>query len=198
MCPASVDEVPTSFVDTGRSGFEMGSPRMSLQAHTFFKMNYYDQTAEGYPELHREEQINKIKIIKQNINPQPAETILDLGAGTGFLNKFFPNHKITSLDPSQELLKQNQNQNKIKASAEQLPFPDHQFDWVISITAIHHFNLDQAIPEIKRVGQNNFVITVLKKANNKDLIIKKLKQNFQIKKQIDEEKDLIFILENFK
>ena len=130
-------------------------------------MNYYDQTAAGYPELHKEEQIKKIKIIKQNINIKPNEKILDLGAGTGFLNDFFDN--ITSVDPSEELLKQNRNPNKVKASAENLPFPDHEFDWIISVTAIHHFDLDKAIKEIKRVGKNKFVLTVLKKANNKEL-----------------------------
>ena len=159
-------------------------------------MNYYNQTAKGYPELHQEEQIKKIKIIKENIKIKPNEKILDLGAGTGFLNDFFEN--ITSVDPSEELLKQNKNPNKIKASAEDLPFPDRSFDWVVCVTAIHHFNLDESIKEIKRVGKNNFVITVLKKSQKKEQIINKLKQSFKTKKQIEEEKDTIFILENYK
>ena len=157
-------------------------------------MTYYDEISQGYSTLHREEQIKKIKLIKQNISIKPEETILDLGAGTGFLNEVFFANPITSVDPSGELLKQNQNPNKIKASAEQLPFSDHEFDWVICVTAIHHFDLDEAIPEIKRVGKNNFVITVLKKIKSKDLIINKLKQEFKIKKQIDEEKDIILFL----
>jgi len=159
-------------------------------------MNYYDQTAKGYPELHKEEQKKKIKIIKQNINIKPNETILDLGAGTGFLNEFFPNNEIYSVDPSEQLLKQNKNPIKFKASAEKLPFPDNTFDWVISVTAIHHFDLDESIQKIKRVGKNNFVITVLKKSSQKEKIINKLKQEFQIKKQIEEEKDIILILQS--
>ncbi|MBW2963247.1 class I SAM-dependent methyltransferase [Candidatus Woesearchaeota archaeon] len=161
-------------------------------------MNYYDETAAGYPELHREEQIKKIKIIKQNIGIKPGEIILDLGAGTGFLNEFFPDNEIYSVDPSEKLLEQNKNQIKFKTPAEKLPFPDNTFDWVISVTAIHHFDLDKAIQKIKRVGKNNFVITVLKKAKNKDQIINKLKQEFKVKEQIEEDKDIIFILENYK
>lgn len=155
-------------------------------------MNYYDETAAGYKELHREEQLKKIKLIKENISLKPNETVLDLGAGTGFLNDFFDN--IISVDPSEELLKQNKNPNKVKASAENLPFPDHSFDWVICVTAIHHFDLDKAINEIKRVGKKNFIITVLKKSPKKQEIIEKLKNNFQIKKQINEEKDILLFL----
>lgn len=158
-------------------------------------MNYYDETSEGYPELHREEQKKKIKIIKENINIKPGEIILDLGAGTGFLNEFFPNNEIHSVDPSQKLLEQNKNPIKYKLTAEKLHFPDHSFDWVISVTAIHHFDLDESIKKIKRVGKKNFVITVLKKSPKKDTIIQKIKENFKIKKQIEEDKDIIFILE---
>ena len=161
-------------------------------------MNYYDQTASGYPELHKEEQVKKIKLIVDNISIAPHENILDLGCGVGFLNNLFPNNNITSVDPSEELLKQNKNKNKIKASAENLPFQDHSFDWVISITAVHHFNLNKAIKEIKRVGKNNFIITVLKKSNKKQEIINKLKQEFKVKKQLEQDKDIIFILENYK
>jgi len=148
--------------------------------------------------LHKEEQVKKIKLIVDNISIAPHENILDLGCGVGFLNNFFPNNNITSVDPSEELLKQNKNKNKIKASAENLPFQDHSFDWVISITAVHHFNLNKAIKEIKRVGKNNFIITVLKKSNKKQEIINKLKQEFKVKKQLEQDKDIIFILENYK
>lgn len=161
-------------------------------------MNYYDQTSKGYRELHREEQIKKIKLIKQNTNIKPDDIILDLGAGTGFLNEFFPDNEIHAVDPSQKLLEQNKNPIKYKTTAENLPFPDNTFDWVICITAVHHFDLDRAIPKIKRVGKNNFVITVLKKAGSRDLIVKKLKENFKVVKQIEEDKDIIFILENYK
>jgi len=172
--------------------------RTSLQAHSIFTMNYYDQTSAGYQELHKEEQKKKIKIIKNNINIKPGETILDLGAGTGFLNEFFPDNEIYSIDPSEKLLAQNKNPIKFKTSAEKLLFPDNTFDWIISVTAIHHFDLDESIKKMKRVGKKNFVITVLKKSPKKQQIIEKLKQEFIIKKQIDEEKDIIFILENHK
>ena len=158
-------------------------------------MNYYDQTAPGYPELHKEEQLKKIRIIKENIRVKPDDIILDLGAGTGFLNGFFPDNEIHSVDPSEKLLAQNKNPIKYQLSAERLRFPDHSFDWVISVTAVHHFDLDESIKKMKRVGKKDFVITVLKKSPKKDAIINKLKENFKIKKEIEEEKDIIFILE---
>ena len=158
-------------------------------------MTYYDETAPGYAELHKEEQIKKIKLIKENIDIKPGETILDLGAGTGFLNEFFPDNEIYAVDPSEKLLEKNKNTIKYKTTAENLPFPDNTIDWVISVTAIHHFDLDRAIKKIKRVGKNNFVITILKKSPKKDAIIQKIKENFTIKKEIEEDKDIIFVLE---
>ena len=40
-------------------------------------MNYYDKIAEGYNELHKEKQVNKIKIILDNIKINKKFQVLD-------------------------------------------------------------------------------------------------------------------------
>ncbi len=152
-------------------------------------MNYYDSIADGYDELHEEEQKKKLEIIKKNLNPKGL--ILDLGAGTGISAKFFKN--IILLDPSKEMLKKAKGK-KVIAKAEKIPFPDKIFDAIISVTALHHTNIKEVIKEIKRVSKDNckYAFTILKKAKNYNKIIKELKKNFKLR-EINEEKDTILI-----
>jgi ubiquinone/menaquinone biosynthesis C-methylase UbiE len=156
-------------------------------------MNYYDETAEGYNELHGEEQLNKLKIIANEIKITKDTKLLDVGCGTGLSAKIF-DCEIIGIDPAENLLKQAPFKT-IKAKAESLPFKDNEFDVVIAVTSIHNFeNIEAGLKEIKRVGKNQFALTVLKKANNADQIIKKIKELFRVIKEIDENKDKIFIL----
>ena len=101
-----------------------------------------------------------------------------------------------NLDPSEELLKQSKSIN-IKGDAENIPFEDHKFDVVISISALHHVNnIKKALQEIKIVGKERFAFSILKKGEDKEKlnnIIKEIRENFNIKKEIEEDKDLIFI-----
>jgi ubiquinone/menaquinone biosynthesis C-methylase UbiE len=163
---------------------------------SFFIMNYYNTIATSYEQLHREEQLNKLKIIKENLdltehlkNP----TILDIGCGPCWSTEFFDN--VIGIDSAEQLL--DGNKDVLKASAEQLPFPDNCFDIILCVTAIHHFELSKAIPEMKRVAKRNaqFVITVLKKSAKAKFITTKLKRNFTVKKIIGNRIDFIFLLE---
>ena len=81
-------------------------------------MNYYNEIAEGYNELHKEEQLNKLKIIKENIEINKTDKLLDVGCGTGISSDFDCN--VYAIDPSEELLKQNPVKNKIIANAENI------------------------------------------------------------------------------
>lgn len=155
-------------------------------------MNYYNEIAQGYNELHEEEQLKKIKIIKENL--EVSGSLLDIGAGTGISTKpFLEKATCFSLDPSEELLKQSPA-IKVQSSAENLLFNDNTFDVIISVSAIHHFDLEKAIPEIKRVSKptTKYAFTILKKANNFENIKHALKSNFNLR-EIDSEKDLILI-----
>lgn len=148
----------------------------------------YNEIAKGYDELYYQEQLDKLNLIKQNFKFKGK--ILDIGAGTGIISKHFDN--VTSLDPAEELLKQAKGET-VLGKAEQLPFPDKTFDTIVSLTALHHCDIDKAIEEIKRVSKKqNYVFTVLKKAKHFKEIVNKLKNNFNLK-EINEKKDLILV-----
>lgn len=165
-------------------------------------INYYDAISTGYEELHKQEQENKIKIIKENLpfKIKPDYKLLDVGCGTGITTLCW-DCKIYGLDPSIKLLekaksKNIKNVNWIHAPAENIPFKDNEFDIVTSITAIQNFdNLEKGLDEIKRVGKNKFILTFLKASLRKDIIDKTIKNKFKISKIIEEDKDLIYLID---
>lgn len=146
-------------------------------------MQYYNEIAKGYDELYKEEQLNKISIIKKHIKPKGL--LLDIGAGTGISTRAFEDQAVCiALDPSIEMLKQYKGL-KVVAKAEHLPFKDSTFNAIVSVTALHHADIDQALKEIKRVSKKDaqLALTILKKSN------------VQLKdfKRIKEQKDYIYI-----
>lgn len=170
---------------------------------------YYNSLSKGYEELHKDEQLKKIKLIKDKINKTnfinitPSTTLLDVGCGTGLTTNW--NCKCIGIDPAEKLLeiaKNNYHNIKsiikfINAKAESIPFKDNHFDIVISITAIQNFtNIKKALTEIKRVGKNHFILTFLKKSPKKEIIKKVIKSLFKIKNEIEEQKDIIFFCKN--
>ncbi|RJQ15920.1 class I SAM-dependent methyltransferase [Candidatus Woesearchaeota archaeon] len=152
----------------------------------------YDKMAESYEELHKEEQLKKVRIIRDNLIIKPSDKLLDVGSGTGFYLNKFP-CKVFAIDPSKELLKQNKYPHK-QASAENIPFTDNAFDIVISVTAIHNFDdIEKGLKEMKRVGKQQFALSILKRSEKFKQIEKLIKKHFNITKIIEEEKDVIYI-----
>lgn len=155
---------------------------------------YYDKWPEGYEELHKEEQLKKAKIIRDNLEIKKAAKLLDVGCGTGIYLGLF-GCKVMGVDPSKGLLERNKFPHK-QAFAENLPFKDGSFDIVISITAIHLFrDIEKSLTEIKRVGKKQFALSVLKSTKKLGKIARIVKKHFVIKKIILEEKDVIYFLE---
>jgi ubiquinone/menaquinone biosynthesis C-methylase UbiE len=145
----------------------------------------YNIIAKSYNELHKQEQLNKIKLIIKLLNIK-NEKILDVGCGTAFYSNLFENY--TGIDPNKEMLKES-NANVIQGNGEKLPFKDNSFEIVISVSAIHNFKDPiRGIKEIKRVAKNKIAISVFKRAKNFKIIEREL-NNF---KQIEEDKDMIF------
>ncbi len=161
---------------------------------------YYDNIAQGYDELHTEEQLNKMIEIVAALGadvPKKNERLLDVGCGTGISTSVW-SAKCFGIDPSKELIdiakKKHPGKEFTVAAAEAIPFPDKSFDVVISVTSIHNFtDIRKAIMEMRRVGKDRFVITLLRKSKQIDEITKLIIINFRVKKIVQEDKDLIFI-----
>jgi ubiquinone/menaquinone biosynthesis C-methylase UbiE len=154
---------------------------------------YYDIISGSYDGLYKEEQLNKLSVVFEHIKINPSDLLLDVGCGTGFSLNKVSCFKV-GVDPSIELLKQSKH-NRICAKAESLPFSDDTFDIVISITAIQNFDdLNEGLKEMKRVGKSRFVLTALKKSDKMGLIDDLIKLHFDVRKVIEEEKDIIYVI----
>lgn len=168
---------------------------------------YYDSIASGYDELHKEEQLKKLELIKKEIENNSAlngfikseHKLLDVGCGSGISTNFFSAREHFGIDPSKELIKiaikKDSKGKYLVANAENMPFLKKEFDIVISLTAIQNFDdIDRGLKNIKRFGKK-FILTFLKKSEKKELIEKLIKENFQIIKEIEEDKDMIYFCE---
>ena len=157
--------------------------------------SYYNSISSGYEELHKEEQLKKIKIIKEFLKPNKTDKLLDVGCGTG-LTTIPWDCKRYGIDPAKKLIEKAHDKTNIEyklAQAENIPYPDSHFDYVISITAIQNFeDIKKGLFEIKRVGNEKFILSFLKKSLKADIIKKLIYEIFDIKHEIIEEKDLIF------
>ena len=157
----------------------------------------YDIISKSYDNLYREEQESKIKIILRKWRIKQEERLLDVGCGTGISMEPFKCKKI-GIDPSKNMVKIaiKKGLKCFVANAENMPFKSNYFDRVIAITSIHNFNdIEKGLKEIKRVGRKYFAFSILKKSKKYNYIIKKIKEMFKVKQEIDEEKDKIFLCE---
>lgn len=156
-------------------------------------MTYYDTLAEGYDELHEAEQLAKLKILLQHVQFQGK--ILDVGAGTCIVAKYLGNKAtVVSVDPSKQMLDKGIGERHV-AKAEHLPFKDNEFDMVVSLTALHHCDLQKSLPEIKRVVKSGgtMAISFLKQAKNLPRFRQLFYKTFGECKEIDIGKDILFL-----
>jgi SAM-dependent methyltransferase len=106
----------------------------------------------------------------QHYGLKPGDSILDVGCGKAFLLYEFtqavPGLKVRGVDISRygiEHAKPEVRPFLEVGNAVELPFADHSFDLVISITTLHNlycYELDQALREIERVGKRPKYIVV--------------------------------------
>ena len=160
--------------------------------------NYYDSIALGYDELHKEEQLKKLELIKYSGLIKEDDVLLDVGCGTGFSLDYFTVKKSVGIEPSPKLIEQYLGKSQILIGlAEKLPFPDNQFDVVISITAIQNFtDVKKGLSEILRVGKDRFALSFLKKLSKTPSLEADLRfifNDFDIKR-LEEEKDYVFVI----
>lgn len=162
-------------------------------------MKYYDSIASGYNELHKEEQLAKLSLIKASGMICNDDKLLDVGCGTGFSLDYFEVNDAMGIDPSLELVKQYVGTKKILVGqAENLPFEEGIFDVVISVTALQNFkHIKQGLEEIRRVGKNRFVLTMLKRSAKLAEVKSLINEVFDgfATREVQEEKDILFFLE---
>ena len=94
---------------------------------------------------------------------KPGDRILDIGCAKGFLlhdlRQAIPGVSVTGLDVSRYAIEHSMEDVRpfiVQGTADALPFPDHAFDLVISINAIHNLDRErcaEALREMERVGR---------------------------------------------
>ncbi|MBR9699573.1 methyltransferase domain-containing protein [Candidatus Woesearchaeota archaeon] len=158
-------------------------------------MGYYDDIAEGYEELHEAEQRKKIDLIARFLKPKQEDKLLDVGCGTGLTTEPWPCKRF-GIDPAKKLIERARQKDRITykiAPAENIPYPDNYFDYVISITAIQNFqDIEKGLKEIRRAGKKKFILTTLKNSSKTARIKELIEKIFSITNEIEEDKDIIF------
>ena len=101
---------------------------------------------------------------------QNNDSILDVGCAKGFMlydfHRLIPGIKVEGIDISSYAIQNSMSEIKpflSVASADELPYKDDAFDYGISITTIHNFELDgaiKALQELERVSKKGSFITV--------------------------------------
>jgi len=164
---------------------------------------YYNVIAAGYDELHLEEQKRKLKTLLSKLEVRSNDFVLDVGCGSGaaFENPAFKNCPVLlGIDPSDGLIQKARSRGADVAVAkgEWLPFRDHTFDLVVSLTAIHHCSEpDLVLQEILRVGGDRFGVTLLKRSANVEKtqrFIEAIERLFVVDACLEDQHDHIFVL----
>jgi ubiquinone/menaquinone biosynthesis C-methylase UbiE len=140
----------------------------------------YDKTAGIYDSRYKEIQEEKYRIMLEDL--QLKEPILDLGSGTGLLQKFLKG-TLYGLDISFASLKKSKELS-VQGDAESLPFKDNSFATVLSFTTAQNLDsVENMLREIARVLKSNgiAVITILAKFRNKLSAVEKYFRIIEIK-----------------
>ncbi|RME52050.1 SAM-dependent methyltransferase [Candidatus Woesearchaeota archaeon] len=155
--------------------------------------DYYNAIAEGYDALYGEEQESKLRFILKHVALTPNDTLLDVGCGTGASFDLLP-CRCRGVEPSTALMNRSIHREAIiQGVAEQLPFPDHAFDYVLALTMIHHAtNLHDALQEMARVCKKMIIITVLKKSPKRNAIDTALRSELVVERVLDQGVDLVY------
>ena len=109
--------------------------------------------------------------------PQPADRILDVGCGTGALDRLLagwlgPAARIDAVDINSFLLREaaglaaelGERIRFAPGSAVALPFADRSFDCIFSVTVLEECNADRAIAEMVRVARPGARIGIVVRA----------------------------------
>ncbi len=110
-------------------------------------------------ESHLKEKISKVI----EMIPDDVKSIVDIGCGNGVItNVLGLQYRVTGVDRSEHALRMVKTE-KLNASADHIPLPDHSFDMGFSSELFEHLKddvLQGAIREINRLSKKYIFITV--------------------------------------
>ncbi|MEM4500239.1 MAG: class I SAM-dependent methyltransferase [Candidatus Woesearchaeota archaeon] len=164
------------------------------------KFDFYNEIAEGYDELYREEQFRKYSLVSNFF----GERILDIGCGTGLLLQYLLSLKNISvyvgIDISKNLIniarKKFKNIKFAKFILSDATTFDYlslnlEFDTIVSFTALHNM---QNIDFLKNLPYAKcYIFSLLIKSERFNMIEKIILRNFVILKEICDLHDKILI-----
>lgn len=106
--------------------------------------------------------------------PDDVNSVIDIGCGNGVItNVLGQQFEITGVDRSEQAL-QMVSTKKLRASADNVPLPDHSFDMVFSSELLEHLDdetFEKSIAEVKRLSKRYIFITVPNNENPDKLSI---------------------------
>jgi ubiquinone/menaquinone biosynthesis C-methylase UbiE len=120
-----------------------------------------------------------IRTMLEESHLQPGETVLDVGCGSGVLDRWLARHtgganRIVAVDIHRTLLReamalaQKEGLEGIiefrEGNAEALPFPDNSFDVVMSATVMELLDADRMLRELVRVAKPGGRVAVVVRA----------------------------------
>lgn len=126
----------------------------------------YDSTADIYNERYGPIQEEKYKIMLEDLEFKGP--VLDLGSGTGLLQKFLKG-KLYGIDISFASIKKS-SELVVQGDAEQLPYKNNTFNTVLSFTTAQNLDsVENMLKEVSRVlkPKGIAVITILAKFMDK-------------------------------
>ncbi|MFX1300690.1 MAG: class I SAM-dependent methyltransferase [Promethearchaeota archaeon] len=156
------------------------------------KIRLYDESAKSYHVRYMQIQQTKYQAIVTYLIEGP---VLDVGIGTGIgLTALLDYSPVIGVDGSVEMLRITKEQIKdfkprhesillVVASAEMLPFRDHVFPTVVSITVLQNLTeISQSIQELERAIQADGIlaVTALAKTLSTQEIEDRLQREFAI------------------
>ena len=130
--------------------------------------------------------LNAVGRIMDAVQPRPGEVILEVGCGSGVLDRWIARHtrqanRIIGVDVNRYLLReaaalamQEGLANIIafrEGDAEALPFPDNYVDVALSFTVLEEGNADQMLAELVRVAKPGGRVAVMVRAIDIPLVV---------------------------
>ena len=115
------------------------------------------ETYERWAVPQRESALELVQLVR------PRGLILDLGCGTGFVSSFLSEDcRPFGVDISEGMLRvySSRFESAVLGDAENLPFKDGSFDYVLSNFSLHWTDLSRSVPEALRVARLGVGISV--------------------------------------